>query len=159
MGNSAFLMSMTLRLFPSILASCYNIIEAEKLRGGSINDRSLKKRIKYQGNVVNILFMTCLEDSADMAESMYSRGFGTGKRSIYFSEAYSKYDFILLIIIVILIITFGLLQIKGFNDFIFYPQIDNIIKKLSIQGIFVTLLLYIPAVVNWGWNLEGSRNK
>jgi len=103
--------------------------------------------------------MTCLEDSADMAESMYSRGYGTGKRSSYFSETFSQDDCLLLLITIILFIAFGILQIKGFNNFVFYPQIDNIIKTLSFQGVFTTSLLYIPAIANWGWNNEGSRNK
>jgi energy-coupling factor transport system permease protein len=150
-GKSAFLMSMTLRLFPTIINSYNNIVEVEKLRGNQVFVGGFISRLKKQSNIVNIIFMSCLEDAADMAESMYSRGYGSGKRSVYFYDKFSMYDKIFMFISFIYFVVFAFYQMKGLNEMNFYPNIDNIFNKLSITGWVISLLLFVPIAVNWGW--------
>lgn len=151
MGNSALLMSMTLRLFPLILNSCRAIVDAERMRGSSIKDKGFLKRMRNQGNVVNILFMGCLEDAGDMAESMYSRGYGSGKRSTYFKETISGVDAAFIALFVIGLVLFIIMQAEGYNAMNYYPQMDNPIKRLSVIAFAFTGICGIPVVVNWGW--------
>jgi energy-coupling factor transport system permease protein len=151
MGNSALLMNMTLRLFPTIFKSLNNIIEVEKLRGNKIFDKSIKRSIKNQSNIVNILFMTCLEDAADMAESMHSRGYGMGKRNVYFHETFSKHDRIFNGIYVFMLLVFVEIKYYGMNSLDIYPVFENAFKNVTVLGIIFSLLFYIPAFINWGW--------
>jgi energy-coupling factor transport system permease protein len=150
-GNSALLMNLTLRLFPTILKSFYNIIEIEKLRGNKLFEKNLKKSIKNQSNVLNILFQSCLEDAGDMAESMYSRGYGLGKRSIYFFEKFSAFDKLFNIIFVLIFLVFSFFQYKGYNQMEFYPIFTNPFTSVAAIGIVFCSLFYLPVIINWGW--------
>lgn len=156
MGKSALLMSMTLRLFPLILNSCKSIIDAEKMRGSSVNEKGFIRRLKNQGSVVTILFMGCLEDAGDMAESMYSRGYGSGKRSTYFKEKLSFVDIAFIILFFTGLVLLIIMQSGGYNAMGYYPNVDNPIEHLSVIGIVFTAICGIPAVVNWGWK-HGSN--
>lgn len=150
-GNSALLMNMTLRLFPSILKSLYNIIEIEKLRGNKVFEKSLKKSIKNQSNILNILFQSCLEDAADIAESMYSRGYGLGKRSVYFFEKFSTFDRLFNIIFVLILFVFLFFQFNGYNQMEFYPILANPFTSANLIGVGFCILFYLPVIINWGW--------
>lgn len=153
MKKSALLMSMTIRLFPTIMNSYNNIIEIEKLRGNNSKEDSFGKKIKNYGNIVNILFMSCLEDSCDMAESMYSRGYGIGSRSTYFKESFSKYDIIFIIICLGTFVYLRYFQMSGFNNMQFYPLVTNPISNISLIGIILCSVFFVPAIINWGWNI------
>ncbi len=158
MGKSALLMSMTLRLFPLILNSCRCIIDAEMIRGSSIKEKKFLKRMKNQGNVVTILFMGCLEDAGDMAESMYSRGYGSGKRSTYFKESLSRVDIAFTILFLLELILFTVIQAGGNNSMNYYPNIDNPFRQLSFIALAYVVLGGIPAAVNWRWKHGSSKN-
>lgn len=151
MGKSALLMSMTLRLFPLILNSCRSIVDAERIRGSSVKEKGFLKRMRSQGSVVKILFMGCLEDAGDMAESMYSRGYGSGERSTYFKETLSSVDIAFIILFFIELVLFIIMQTGGYNAMGYYPKMDNPMEHLSVISLVFTAICGIPAAVNWGW--------
>jgi energy-coupling factor transport system permease protein len=150
-GNSALLMNLTLKLFPTILKSLNNIIEIEKLRGNKLFEKSLKKSIKNQSNILNILFQSCLEDAGDMAESMYSRGYGLGKRSVYFFEKFSIFDKLFNLIFILIFLAFSFLQYYGLNEMEFYPIFTNPFTNINTIGVGFCSLFYVPVIINWGW--------
>lgn len=150
--KSALLMSMTIRLFPTMMKSYENISEIEKLRGNELSTKDMKKSIKNSGNIVNILFLSSLEDSQDMAESMYSRGYGAlKKRSTYFAEIYTAWDFTLIFICISILVYLEFITFKGFNSFNFYPKVDGVIEKTTRVGLILCVMTFIPAFINWGW--------
>lgn len=151
--KSALLMSMTIRFFPTLLNSYKNIIEVEKLRGNMINNKKFISRIKSQGNVVNILFMTSLEDAVDVSESMYSRGFGLGKRSTYFKEKVRGMDIIIILFVLLELIYLYFLIRNGFNTMNFYPHCDNPFAIITFQGVLFSVLFFVPFLINWGWKI------
>ncbi|MCX7884202.1 MAG: energy-coupling factor transporter transmembrane protein EcfT [Caloramator sp.] len=152
--KSALLMSMTLRLFPAIMQSYKNIVDAERLRGSKLFDKKFINKAKSYGNVVNILFLSSLEDSAEMAESMYSRGYGMKlKRTSYFYEKLSFWDVVILIYAICIYIYIIYFLKQGLNRFEFYPTVDNPLRNISYHGILICLLLYIPSLLNWGWKV------
>lgn len=150
--KSSLLMSMTIRLFPTMMKSYENIVNVEKLRGNKMLHKDMKKTIKCSGNIVNILFLSSLEDSADMAESMYSRGYGASKkRSSYFHEKFTYKDMLLILVYICIFTYFQYFNIKGFNVLNFYPKVDNPIKALSTQGYMLSIMMFIPSLIYWGW--------
>jgi energy-coupling factor transport system permease protein len=151
--KSALLMSMTIRFFPSLMNNYKNIIEVEKLRGNLIDDKNFVKRIRNQGSVANILFMSSLEDAVDISESMYSRGFGIGKRSTYFRERFRKVDILLISFSIIELVYLFYFNQKGFNYMNFYPHCDNPVAILTMQGVIISMMFFIPFFINWGWNI------
>ncbi|MBV1820763.1 energy-coupling factor transporter transmembrane component T family protein [Clostridium cochlearium] len=150
--KSSLLMSMIVTMFPNMMKSYENIREIEKLRGNILVDKKMKNTIKNGGNIVNILFLSSLEDSLDIAESMYSRGYGScKKRSAYFVERFELKDKILIIILIGLFIELIVLGYKEIFNMSFYPRVDNPYKILSIKGIIFCTLLFIPSIINWWW--------
>ncbi|NOH15830.1 energy-coupling factor transporter transmembrane component T family protein [Clostridium cochlearium] len=150
--KSSLLMSMIVKMFPNMMRSYENIREIEKLRGNILVDKKMKNTIKNGGNIVNILFLSSLEDSLDIAESMYSRGYGScKKRSAYFVERFELKDKILIIILIGLFIGLIVLGYKELFNMSFYPRVDNPYKILSIKGIIFCTLLFIPSIINWWW--------
>lgn len=150
--KSSLLMSMIVKMFPNMMRSYENIREIEKLRGNILVDKKMKNTIKNGGNIVNILFLSSLEDSLDIAESMYSRGYGScKKRSAYFVERFELKDKILIIILIGLFIGLIVLGYKEIFNMSFYPRVDNPYKILSIKGIIFCTLLFIPSIINWWW--------
>lgn len=152
--KSALLMSMTIRLFPTIMTSFENILQVEKLRGNNMEQKGIKNKMKGAGNIVNILFLSSLEDASDMAESMHSRGYGAlNKRSSYFKEKLSIYDKMVILFAGSEFIYLRYFIAKGYNKFDFYPKVDNPINLLSTHGLVLCLLLFIPFIINWGWKM------
>ncbi|KAJ50359.1 energy-coupling factor transport system permease protein [Clostridium tetanomorphum] len=150
--KSSLLMSMTIRLFPTMMTSYENIVNVEKLRGNKMLHKDMKKTIKASGNIVNILFLSSLEDSADMAESMYSRGYGAlKKRSSYFHEKFTYRDIAFILIYICIFVYFQYFNFKGFNVLNFYPKVDNPIKALSIEGYILSIMMFVPSLIYWGW--------
>lgn len=150
--KSALLMSMTIRLFPTMMSSYSNIIEVEKLRGNRLANKSIKRSMVNGSNIVNILFLSSLEDASDMAESMYSRGYGANKRrSTYFKEKFRAVDYIMIFVIVLGAIYLKYIQAMGYNELKFYPKVDNPIAALSLQGAILCGIVFIPFFINWGW--------
>lgn len=150
--NSSLLMSMTIRLFPTMMKSYTNIKDVERLRGNLFFHKNLKKTLISHGNIVNILFLSSMEDSSDMAEAMYSRGYGANKkRSSYFKEKFKIEDMIMILIIVIGFIYLIFLKSKGYNKLNFYPIVDNPIEQLTVHGGVFCIILFIPFLLNWGW--------
>ena len=152
--RSSLLMSMTIRLFPTMMKSYENILEIEKLRCNSILKDGMKNKIKGSGNIANILFLSSLEDSEDMAESMYSRGYGVlNKRSYYFREKYTIWDFVIIVISVGVLIYMYYFTFSGFNEFNFYNKVDNVLLKTSREGIILCGGTYLIALINWWWKI------
>lgn len=149
--KSALLMSMTIRFFPTMMKSYTNIKEIEKLRGNTLANKSFIEKIKSQGNIVNILFASSLEDSSDMAESMYSRGYGIGKRSSYFNLKMSLYDFVLIFITGAEVFYTYLFISWGLNNIKFYPAVDNFLTNINIKGIILVMFFFGPLIINWWW--------
>lgn len=151
LGSSALLMSITFRLFPEISASYMRIIEIEKLRGNDLTGGNFIERIKKQGNVINILFQSSIENSGDISEAMYARGLGAGKRSCYFYEKYSVYDFVFIAINSVIIVLLIYFQIKGLNNCAYFPAVVNPLNRISKAGIIICAAFYIIPAFNWGW--------
>lgn len=151
--NSALLMSMTIRLFPNMIRSFESIKEVEKLRGNKLFHKKMKNTIISHGNIVNILFLSSIEDASDTAEAMYSRGYGAhGKRSSYFKENLKSIDIVLIIFTLIGIILSFILTIKGIFNLEFYPKLENPIQCLSFHGMIFCCLLFMPFLISLRWN-------
>lgn len=81
--KSAFSIAVSTRLFPVLSRDAVRIAEAQKCRGARYDKVSIIERIKIRIPLLNILLINSLERAIGIAESMESRGFGTGRRSDY----------------------------------------------------------------------------
>lgn len=148
--NSALLMSMTLNLFPRLARNYNEISDIERLRGNCMEKKNMKDKVKSQGNIINILFLSSLEDSMETAESIYSRGYGIGSRSVYFHEKIGFYDRVFSCISISIIVAMSLVYSAGLDTMEFYPKMQNPLKNLSLIGVGMCVLFYIPSFIIWG---------
>ncbi len=147
--KSALLMSMTINLFPRLMREHLRITEIEKMRGNAPKEGTIRGKIKSKGNIINILFLSSIEDSSDMAESMYSRGYGIGNRSSYFQEKVKKEDIVVVVINIVLIISLIILKYGFLDNMAFYPKVSNPFELITIRGFLIIALFFLPSLVTW----------
>lgn len=151
--KSALVLSLATRMFPSMIRQIENIREVQSLRGVDFNSGTLKERLRKHLAVLNILLLTSLEDSFEIAEAMQARAFGSGRRSCYRKDVYRPRDIICLSgsLGALVLTVYG--QFMGFSTFSFYPQLDDLLEGpvtlILLAG--VLLCLSIPVVFSWGW--------
>ncbi|SEF50606.1 energy-coupling factor transport system permease protein [Caloramator fervidus] len=153
-GKTALVMSLVFRLSFKMIRQFNEIKEIEFIRGNTFEGNFLK-RIKSYSQVINILFLSSLEDSIDLAEAMYSKGFGVSKRSNYNEVYLNFYDKVLIFLVIILFLNFITYLGLGYNKFSFFPTVDSFIKRTSFLGMFFSLSFFLITFVNW-WCLNGS---
>jgi len=147
--KSALLMSMTINLFPRLMREHLHITEIEKMRGNSPKEGDIRKKIKSKGNIINILFLSSVEDSSDMAESMYSRGYGIGRRSSYFQEKVKKEDAVMVVISIVMIISLTIINYGSLDNMVFYPKVSDPLDLITIRGVLMIGLFFLPILVTW----------
>lgn len=94
----ALLISMCMKYFESFKRQFIEIYHSRKInepKNGAIQN------FKSALNAVSIMITYSLESSINTANSMKNRGFSTGKRTNYNNFCFNKYDFNLLLIIVL----------------------------------------------------------
>lgn len=80
----SLLLSITLRLVPGFMAKAGIIAGARRCVGKSAEYGTKKERLRHGMDVLSVLASWALEDAVVTADSMKSRGYGSGDRS-YFS--------------------------------------------------------------------------
>ncbi|WP_139489494.1 energy-coupling factor transporter transmembrane component T family protein [Brevibacillus dissolubilis] len=115
---------MAIRLFPFLAGELQRITEVARTRGiyPSANP-TFKERIAYGQFLLKPLLLSSLEGSWMTAESLYARGFGSGRRSFYRSVEMLDHEKLVLFVIVGI---FGLTMFGwglDFGRFATYPQL------------------------------------
>lgn len=100
--------------------------------------------------MMNVLLISSLEGSWQVAEAMEARGFGQGKRTSYTRERWARRD---LLAWVAMVISLGLMAWMSAMDMVsyrFYPQLDDVGAggAVALVGMVVLhLLLLLPPVL------------
>lgn len=152
-SRSALVLSLATRMFPAMMRQLANIREVQVMRGVNFNTGTLKERLPKYASLINILLLSSLEDSLEIAEAMQARAFGSGRRTFYQRDAWRPRDSLCLggSLLALAVAVYG--QLKGFSTFAFYPQLGYLITSPgTIIILIITLLaLSIPIVLSWGW--------
>ncbi|KRQ88013.1 Energy-coupling factor transporter transmembrane protein EcfT [Caloramator mitchellensis] len=154
-GNSALLMSMMFRLIPRLTNLFNQIKEIEILRGNNFKG-NFYNMFKGYSQVINILFLTSLEESVEIAESMYSKCYGSKNRTVYHSKVFYRYDFCIIAISASINLILFLFVMMGFNDFKFYPVVINPVENISAFGLFISIIFFVYSMMIWWWK-HGSN--
>lgn len=131
----------SLNLVPSISASFVEVSEAQRLRGWR------PRGPRSWAEVVVPVVLTSVENSIQLAESMESRGFGSGPRTTFEGPKLKPADLILIAASALAVAMFVSARILGqAPDWYAYPTLTlPSIDPLSILG---CLLLFTP-VLTW----------
>ncbi|WP_338833008.1 Energy-coupling factor transporter transmembrane protein EcfT [Moorella humiferrea] len=152
-SRSALVLSLATRMFPAMIRQIENIQEVQKVRGVDFHAGTLRERLPRYADLINILLLSSLEDSLEIAEAMQARAFGSGRRSCYRRDTWRPRDTLCLggSLLALATAVYGL--IGGYSTFSFYPQLDYLVKgpMTIIILIIIILSLFVPVFLSWGW--------
>jgi len=151
--KSALVVSLAARLFPVMAASMNSIKEVQQLRGVDFQTGTLKERAGKYSALFNILLVSSLEGSLQMAEAMQARAFGSGPRSCYRREFFRPRDALCLAGSIFSLAVSICGAVHGFGNYTYYPQLGYLFDGSATVTVLVAVLggLSLPAVLSWGW--------
>lgn len=160
----SLILTMVLRMVPSFQKKAGQIGGARRCIGKSVEDGSNYEKIEHGMTIVSALTSWALEGGVIMADSMRSRGYGTGKRTAFSIYRINKSDRILLGLMVGLLSLIILCGTRGGMDVTYIPQlhiswIDNVWTKIGL--VCYGMFLFIPTAMHiWEeiqWRILRSR--
>lgn len=150
--KSSLVVSLATRMIPTAARDLYSAREVQQMRGVDFDSGSFGERIKKYSWLVEVLLSTLLEGSLETAEAMQARGFGSGRRSSYYSELVRPRDYFCLFSGLAAFAAAIYARLKGYADFSFYPQLDSFIVGSDLIWLGVIMLcLVFPLILSWGW--------
>ena len=160
----SLILTMVLRLVPSFQKKAEQIGGARKCIGKSVEDGTTYEKAEHGLTIVSALTSWALEGGVIMADSMRSRGYGTGKRTTFSIYRITKTDRILLGLMFVLLSLIILCGVHGGMDVEYIPglHISWIENKWTILGLgCYVVFLSIPTVMHIGeeikWRILRSR--
>lgn len=154
--RSVLAITLSTRLFPLLLNDSKRIKDVQRSRGVSFDTGSRLTRIKNYIPLINILLMSSLDRSIQLAESMQARGYGSGPRSSYRREVWHLRDSIVVLNLIFVVVLALWTSFNGMAVLNYYPFLDEIdLKECSLAAI-IMIILMMPAILNWGW-IKWSR--
>lgn len=152
-GNKVILaLSLSTRLFPVMMGDFHRIKEVQCCRGVNFQEKKLWRKAKKYIPIMNIMLISGLERSFQLAEAMEARGYGLKGRSYYSTELWRPRDFLIFIALGIASVLGTWLMISGVTNYEYYPLLNDISGKDALEAGIFSLLLMIPAILNWGWS-------
>lgn len=152
-GKSALIISLATRMFPVMVRDLESIRKVQQIRGVDFNKGTVKEKVKKSTSLINILLLSSLEDSLEIAESMQARAFGSGPRSCYTRNVWQPRDALCLSgsVCALGLGIWGLLH--GFGAYTYYPLMGYLIngKGTVVVLLIVLFSLSIPVMLSWGW--------
>lgn len=154
----SMILTMVLRLVPSFQKKTEQIAGARKCVGMSVENGTKSEKIEHGLTIVSALTSWALEGGVVMADSMRSRGFGSGKRTSFSLYRMKKSDIRLLIFMILLIFTIILCAVRGGMDAVYFPHtqisgFDNVWMLLGVICYFIFLsiptALYLLEEIKW----------
>jgi energy-coupling factor transport system permease protein len=158
----ALLISSALRFIPLFLRQNKKVREAQ--RGmGLYRDGNLLDRFRGEIRVFSVMVTWALENGIVTADSMSARGYSEKKRTNFSFYSFTKYDFLLLIIIAVLFFVIAYGKAAGVVSTEFYPQIVQ--SGLNLKSVIVylctALLVLLPGILKTGeeirWKYLASK--
>lgn len=142
--KSTLLMMISFKLFPTMRSRLKNLKDIYAIRGVDFNNKTLKGRIGAYIPILSVLLESSLEDSFDIGEAAYVRGFLSGKRTIYEKQKFNIKDSIMMGESIILIISYIFLSVKSYLKF-------DIYNKISVQNLInfgsATVFIIISSIL------------
>ena len=143
----ALLLSMAIRYTALFRVRWRKICDAQRALG-LFTDGNLIDAVRGRARVMSILITWTLENGIVTAESMESRGYGSGKRTSYATYRVHRYDVILMLVCIWLtaVSAVGIYYSKA----TFYPElIMDLLNPWGIAGAAAfTVLSVLPLIIN-----------
>lgn len=150
-SKSVLAVTLSTRLFPLMARDALRIAEVQRCRGVKLDTGSRWQRLKNRLPIINVLLLSSLERSLQVAESMQARGYGSGKRTYYSRDLWRPRDFLILSAVAVSLAAGIMAALQGWSGYTFYPRLEEFRLDELKMAILVALTLTVPAVLGWGW--------
>ena len=145
----SLILSMVFRFIPNFQKQIQMIAGARRCIGKSPQNKDKKIQLENSMNILSVLTSWSLEGTVITADSMRSRGYGSGIRSHFSIYKKSKRDVVILGIMIICIIFILIAMFASTIKVVWFPSI--IIYKPDIFVIFGLLnfgiFLFLPSII------------
>lgn len=143
-------LSMTTNIIHRLKLEILRVKDVMILRGANLNEKGILKKIKSYYPILKIILISSLEGSLNRAEALYSKGYGTAKRTMYSKLEITKMDFVIngLSIIFIGLLIYGVTLKK--SRYNFYPRLTAFDIKDILYFTILTVPIILGLLVMWG---------
>lgn len=141
--RTAFLLMLSLRFVPLLKSRLNEINDVQRIRGMTVTSGRIRDRAKSGMVMMQILLTWSLEEAVQTADSMKSRGYGTGKTTSYIAYQMEKRDWgwlVTLLSLFVLCITGGFL---GYGKIYIYPELGTLHLYLLDWLLLVCMIILI----------------
>lgn len=147
MPSLSLVISMTLRFVPRFKAQIKSVSAAQKCMGKYSGDGMIH-RAKHGVSVLSAMITRTLENAADTADSMKSRGYGAAGRTSFSIFTFTKNDTKMLLCIIALGVYTLAGSLAGAIDFGYFPAITHAAPATFGVSVFVSyaLLCALPVI-------------
>lgn len=137
---------------PRMKKNLHEIKTVMQYRGAHFGDQNLFQRIKSHYPLLKVLLLSSLEDSWQMGEALFARGFSSTKRSYYQRFSWQRKDTLIAAGTAISILGFYLSLIRNKGTFSFYPTMDELFLKQDLAYmVCICAGLMIMPLLDFGW--------
>lgn len=156
----AVLLMLTLRFIPLMKRRAEEMVAIQASKGISALHGRLADRLKTGMLYIQVLLVFSLEEAIQTADSMKTRGYGQGKRSVYEHFSFKKKDWFAGVFLVGLFIGLAYGRYLGFGYLQVYPLLESWHLTLTDGFLLFLEFLYMgfPLIVNIGgsvrWHLS-----
>lgn len=140
----ALLLSMIFRVIPLFAKQVKKVYFTQQALG--VTTKGFKNKIKLGIRVFSITTTWALENSVDTADSMKSRGYGSGKRTTYHKYQFEIRDIVTMIWILAATIYIAIRLFLG-NTYTYYYPFFETKEDVTVYGIYL-LLCMTPMIIN-----------
>ena len=146
--KSALLLSMALRYIPLFIRQHKKVKSVQKAMG-LFKDGNIVDRFKGNLRVFSIMVTWALENGIITADSMSARGYSEKRRTSFSFYRFTKSDYLLLTVIILLSGVCIAGKIYGVIGTSFYPQFipSDINGKSIIVYLCFTVLAFVPSIL------------
>jgi energy-coupling factor transport system permease protein len=135
----ALVISMTLRLVPRYTTQVSHIAGARQGLGRGVEGGSVAARAREGLSILSVMATWALENAVDTADSMASRGFGTGRRTAYSNYRLTRRDVAVVAFVTLVGCACAALAASGAVTVAFFPRFE-------LGGNALTI---IPLTIAW----------
>ena len=134
------------------------IKDVMELRGAAFKGRGLYNKIRSYSPLLKIVLISALEGSLERAEALYSKGYGRGRRTRYYTIFMGITDYLMLVVgfLLFLMLPFSLWKKAGKYDF--YPVMDSIKSIHVLISILIFVIMWAGIFLLWRYRRWKSSN-
>lgn len=160
--SMSLVLSMAFRFVPRFAAQFREVSEAQRCIGRDLSEGSAVERIKKAASIVSIMVTWSLENAAQTADSMKSRGYGLSGRTAFSVYCLDGRDKALLVWLLLCGFYIVCGWAAGGIEFHYYPMMEGTqlgVFQLSFMLAYLLLCLtpiVLDAVEDIKWKHSGS---